>query len=147
MIFTYHCSQYVYVNTHMIILYVPTHRHIQLCVWNHWHETNLCLTASGLQRCPPPSSQCPLGRVCFRRLRFFPLSKEDGIKFYAPESEPNKRKSCWYQGRLYFDSSVFFWPSQSIWIWWSDWWMLDLLLNLYFHYEFTINALGFWKYL
>lgn len=34
-----------------------------------------CASHEGLQRCPPPSSQCPLGRVCFGRLRITPLQR------------------------------------------------------------------------
>ena len=125
---------------------IPTHRHIQLCVWNHWQETNLCLT----RRSAAMSSaffSMPLGQSLFRPTPDYPSPKRMESNSMPPENEPNKWKSCWYQGRLYFDSSVFCWASQSIWIWWSDWWMLDLLLNLYFHDEPTINTLAFWKYL
>ena len=58
----------------MIILYVPTHRHVQLCVWNHWHETNSCLT----RRSAAMSSaffSMPLGQSLFRPTPDYPSPK------------------------------------------------------------------------
>ena len=58
----------------MVILYLPTHRHIQLRVWNHWHETNSCLK----RRSAAMSSaffSMPLGQSLFRPTPDYPSPK------------------------------------------------------------------------
>ena len=114
----------------MIILYL----HIVAfnCVYGIIDTKPTCASHEGLQRCPPPSSQCPLGRVCFGRLRITPLQR-------GWNQIPCPRKMSLTSENLVGIKDgctlivlFFFWASQSIWIWWSDWWMLDLLLNLHF---------------